>query len=125
MADPFRCALMFSLARTCVCIACDHFTPILSRFPLPNATDLNNMAGIDLNAPVSPAPKGFVQNLDNPPNQAVLAYTTLSLAFTFATLFAWSRILIKLRLRNKLFVEDCKSIAVLRWWNRPTDRKQT
>ncbi|KAF2119433.1 hypothetical protein BDV96DRAFT_642458 [Lophiotrema nucula] len=60
----------------------------------------------DLTAPVAAAPSGVVPNFTNPPNQALLAYSTLIVSLACVTLFTWIRFLVKLCIVGTLHVED-------------------
>lgn len=57
-------------------------------------------------------PLGQHTNLEHPPNEAGLAYTTLGLALFTVTLFAWFRFLVKRCIMQKLHVEDCRYLVI-------------
>ncbi|KAF2732862.1 hypothetical protein EJ04DRAFT_607044 [Polyplosphaeria fusca] len=61
---------------------------------------------MNLTRPVAPAPPGITANFDNPPNEAVLAYSTLITTLVCATIFTWFRLLVKLCIVRKFHLED-------------------
>jgi hypothetical protein len=57
-------------------------------------------------------PPGVHSNFEHPPGSAVVANTIVSMALVTVTVFAWTRLYIKIRIVHKLHAEDCKPIPL-------------
>jgi len=53
-------------------------------------------------------PPGVQSNFDNPPSSAIVANTIVSITLITVTVFAWTRLYIKIHVIHKLHAEDCK-----------------
>ncbi|KAF2264979.1 hypothetical protein CC78DRAFT_616364 [Lojkania enalia] len=64
------------------------------------------MTTLNLSGPVAPAPPGVSPSFSDPPNEAVLAYSTSTLSLICVTFFTWFRFFVKMHIVGTLHVED-------------------